>query len=107
MKTFPQDLSPNYNILNLTRISFYKEKLRIALHEFLLSRYTKKADLQQTILASELKYFSLEDYTIQLQLSDITNVLAELSKLGWKYKYSFNDTGVFIYSTEEVPANCW
>ena len=37
-------------------------------------------------------------------MSIVTN---ELIALGWNCKYSYNDTGLFIYSTDTPPPSCW
>lgn len=37
----------------------------------------------------------------------VNSVIEELKELGWKCKLSFNDTGLFIYSTENTPPSCW
>jgi hypothetical protein len=34
-------------------------------------------------------------------------VIKELEGLGWKCALSFNDTGLFIYSTVNKPSSCW
>uniref|UniRef100_A0A6C0E1H8 Uncharacterized protein n=1 Tax=viral metagenome TaxID=1070528 RepID=A0A6C0E1H8_9ZZZZ len=41
-------------------------------------------------------------------IKDIVVIVAkELEALGWKCALSFNDTGLFIYSTPNKPASCW
>ena len=37
----------------------------------------------------------------------LKQVIEELNKLGWKTELSYADTGLFIYSTDEKPPNCW
>ena len=36
-----------------------------------------------------------------------SKIIEELQELGWKCKTSFGGTGLFIYSTENPPPNCY
>ena len=63
---------------------------------------------------SENDYYDLDAFSIKYFERDIKkvqelmiDVIAQLDNLGWKCKYSFNDTGLFIYSTETQPPSCW
>ena len=37
----------------------------------------------------------------------IDTIIEELMLLGWNCKLCYGDTGLFIYSTEDLPHNCW
>ena len=37
----------------------------------------------------------------------VKEVIPELEKNGWKCKTSFGGTGLFIYSSENPPPNCF
>lgn len=37
----------------------------------------------------------------------IDEIIIELNQLGWNCKYSYGDTVLFIYSTEDPPKNCY
>jgi hypothetical protein len=54
------------------------------------------------------KYFNLYNSYGKVTVSNIIyNIIQELNNLNWKTKLSFGDTGLFIYSTEELPKSCW
>jgi len=63
---------------------------------------------------SENEYFDLDKFA-SLHLNRKTeslktildSLIPTLEELGWKCKYSFADTGIFIYSTDNPPASCW
>jgi hypothetical protein len=50
---------------------------------------------------------SYDDEKISLMTKMMETVIKELRDLGWKCQLSFNDTGLFIYSTEKLPPSCW
>ena len=63
---------------------------------------------------SENEYYDLDNFCIRYldrnikKMHEIMNiVIDELKKLGWTCKYSFNETGLFIYYTENPPPSCW
>ena len=63
---------------------------------------------------SENEYYDLDNFCNRHLSRNITkmhelmeDVIKKLVKLEWKCKYSFNDTGLFIYSTETPPPSCW
>lgn len=60
---------------------------------------------------SENEYLDLDKYYPKygkgIVNSIIEKIIKELNDLGWKTKLSFGDTGIFIYSTEELPSSCW
>lgn len=73
-----------------------------------------RSELTDLILAgNENNYFSLDDfcrkYNINRSEQQIleSTVLAELTAKGWKCKTSFGGTGLFIYSSEKPPSNCY
>jgi len=63
---------------------------------------------------SENDYYDLDNFSIRYLDRNIKkmheimdSIIDELKTLGWTCKYSFNDTGLFIYSTENPPPSCW
>jgi hypothetical protein len=52
----------------------------------------------------------LDDF-IALKIPDTTliiqELMTELKMLGWNVKLAFAGTGLFIYSTEQPPSNCY
>ena len=59
----------------------------------------------------ENEYVDLDKYYIKYgkidTISIIEDIIKELNILNWKTKLSFGDTGLFIYSSEELPKSCW
>lgn len=87
-------------------VDFYKSYLKKVLREniyiFMLSR------------KSENEYFDLDTFAnthvnrkTELVQEIMEDIIKELIMLGWKCKYSFADTGLFVYSTENSPPSCW
>lgn len=100
MKEFPVSLQVenknNFNNLNKDRLKCY---LRRDLYEHIISH-------------DEQDYFSLDDFNKRVNNMFLTKelvkeIIPELEKLGWNCKTSFGGTGLFIYSTEEPPKNCF
>ena len=63
---------------------------------------------------SENDYYDLDNFCsrhlnrdIKLMHEIMEDVINRLKVLKWNCKYSFNDTGLFIYSTETPPPSCW
>ena len=63
---------------------------------------------------SENDYYDLDKFCIQYldrnmkKMQELmSDILTQLEKLGWKCKYSYNETGLFIYSTNNPPVSCW
>lgn len=91
-----KDLFKSYNDIRI------KNMINKEIYDLLVSR------------ESENEYYDLDSFTVRhldrniKKMHDIMNiVIDELQKLGWTCKYSFNDTGLFIYSTEKPPPSCW
>jgi len=100
MKEFPQVLSAknkdSFSHLNYQRLLCY---LRRDLYEHIISH-------------NETQYFSLDEFNkrvgdMKKTQKMVTELIPELENLGWHCKISFGDTGLFIYSSEEPPVNCW
>jgi hypothetical protein len=102
MKEFPSLMTPDrahlFRDLVEQRLSCY---LRRDIYEFVTSR------------ASENEYFDLDKFSVErgknitLVREIAKKIILELQKLGWKCKTSFGCTGLFIYSTENPPPNCF
>lgn len=100
MKEFPGFLRPknknNFSKLNRERVKCY---LRRDIYEHI-------------IMHEEKDYFSLDEFNkkvnnIELTKQLVKEIIAELESLEWKCKTSFGGTGLFIYSTENPPLNCF
>jgi hypothetical protein len=100
MKEFPPTLKTenkdNFAKINHERLKCY---LRRDLYEHIISH-------------TENEYFSLDDFNRRVGNMEKTNelideLIPELTNLGWKCQKAYGDTGLFIYSTEKPPANCW
>jgi hypothetical protein len=100
MKKFPDSLKPenkdNFNNLAMERFKCY---LRRDLYEHIITH-------------REDEYFSLDEFNKRVNNMTLTNRLVdelmdELKSLGWNCKKSYGDTGLFIYSSEKPPHNCW
>ncbi len=101
MKKFPLFLKPeNAKAFKALYISKTTLCIRKELFSFLIKR------------KSEEEYVSLNDFVnkYDLTLEEIKKIvdslLPELSSLGWNFKYSYGDTGVFIYGKDK-PKSCW
>lgn len=91
-----KDLFNSYNDIRI------KDKINQEIFDLLISR------------DSENEYYDLDkfasinlDRNIKKMHEIMELVIIELQELGWNCKYSFNETGLFIYSTETVPPSCW
>lgn len=103
MNTLPKTLDvknkDNFSSINYMRL---QTMINEEIFNFLVSR------------ESENEYYDLDNFCSRHLNRDIVkmncvmeDVIHRLIKLGWKCKYSFNDTGLFIYSTENPPSSCW
>lgn len=101
MKEFPSILRPDnkeaFSKLNYDRIKCY---LRRDLYEHIIAH-------------SEGEYFSIDAFnekrvgSMDMVKKMVGDLIPELEKLGWSCKTSFGGTGLFIYSTEKPPPNCF
>jgi hypothetical protein len=100
MKKLPSKLNvtnkDNFAKINYNRILCY---LRRDLYEHIISH-------------KENEYFSLDEFNTRVKDMELTQrmvreLIPELEALGWKCSFSYGDTGLFIYSTESPPENCW
>lgn len=100
MKEFTDVLKPKNNA-NFAKLNH--ERLKCYL----------RRDLYEHIISHEEKdYFSLDEFNKRVNDMNLTKqlikeVIPELEQLGWKCKTSFGGTGLFIYSTEAPPPNCF
>lgn len=104
MEKFPQDIIvSNKDRFPEMRVHFALCQLRADIHEHLLRR------------KNEEDYFSLDTWAKKhfdgrvraLHRRILSDIIPELEALGWKAKTSFGNTGLFIYSTEDPPVNCF
>ena len=100
MKEFSSKLTPQ-NKAKFSELWYDRNKcyLRRDLYEHILSQ-------------GENNYFSLDQFNQKVQNLELvkkmaTEIIPELVALGWKCKLSFGGTGLFIYSSEKPPPNCW
>jgi hypothetical protein len=102
MKKFPDNL----NVVNKDKFNnlFHKRTLcylRRDIYEHMVSR------------KDETIYFDIQDFRTRYKLKTdtvrnmIDTTINELEVIGWKCKLSFGNTGLFIYSTDTPPVNCY
>lgn len=100
MKKFPETFKPQnkeyFDEKNLERLRCY---LRRDIYEHVISH-------------KEDEYFCIEEFNKRVNNMNMTKklideIICELCHLGWKCKKSYGDTGLFIYSSEKPPGNCW
>lgn len=100
MRKFPSHLKPeNKKIFSEAVYRRNKCYMRRDIYEHIISK-------------PEDFYFSLDDFNRKINNIELTQKMAkeiavELENLGWKCKFSFGDTALFIYSTENPPVNCY
>ena len=101
METIPSYLKPS-NIANFGKYvnDINKKNMREQLFLFVLK-------------GREEDYFDLDSFC-KLAKCNMTSaqcianeILPEFEKLGWKYRFSYGNTGVFIYSTPNPPKTCY
>lgn len=103
MKNFPKKLTPK-NIASF--INFWRKRLKC---------YLRRDIYEHMLTHTEEEYFSLDSFDKKLNpKSDMKTVqslaeelMPELTELGWNCKFAYGGTGLFIYSTETPPKNCW
>ena len=89
-----------------------KEKFPEIYYDRVLS-YIRRDIYEHVIKEEENNYFDLDifqkKYNLSTEVIDkiVQEIMKELENLGWNCKLSFADTGLFIYSTDKPPANCW
>ena len=105
MNTFPSYLTPSQkDEFWFINNEITEKTLRKAIHDHILTREETDYFVLSEFIGKEIQ--SKNDIeTIQQMLSDL--IIPELEALGWKCKFSFGDTGLFIYSTENPPENCF
>lgn len=98
MNVFPDTLKPS-------NISQNKESLK---REHLLGEVRTSIYTLLVKRDSEKEYFDLTELK-RVEKSDeiIKTLISELVELGWKCDTSYGGTGLFIYSTEDRPENCY
>jgi len=102
MNNFPDYLKPN----NRDQFTYIKNNMYLEL---------LRKDIYIHILnEDENSYFDIDTWNRKHLKNDLStsnflfsNIIEELVSLGWKCKLSFNNTGLFIYSTEKPPPSCY
>jgi len=76
--------------------------------------YMRRDIFEHMIRENENCYFELDKFFHNNKIKDkasmetmSSKIMEELQNLGWKCKTSFGGTGLFIYSTENPPSNCY
>jgi hypothetical protein len=74
--------------------------------------YLRKELYEHILIHEEREYFSLDPFINNigdrhLVKEIVSELMDEIRTLGWKCKTSFGGTGLFIYSTENPPSNCF
>ena len=72
-----------------------------------------REEIYEHIISNDVNsYFPLDNfvrkYNVTEKLTELAElIMFELTSLGWKCKTSFGGTGLFIYSTDSPPSNCY
>lgn len=102
MKNFPERL----NVKNKENFTEYNYERNLC--------YLRKQVYELIIRGDESDYFELDKFarnylknnmTIMLDMTE--KIRNELKQLGWNTKLSYGGTGLFIYSSENPPTNCY
>ena len=102
METLPEILNvKNKDLFKSYNDNRIKKMINKEIFDLIVSRDT------------ENEYYDLDNFSIRYLDRNIKkmreimdSIIDELKTLGWTCKYSFNDTGLFIYSTENPPPSC-
>ena len=114
MENFPEWL----NVISRNDFGlFYKKQvtreLRKAIFLHILQYDFSKKDPKGELYLCENTYFELNTFWSRYPIVDsvkeeiITEITREIQKLGWKIQLTFNNTALFIFSSEKLPASCW
>ena len=101
MKVFPDKL----NIINKDKFKNFNYNRNLC--------YLRQELYEHIIKENENNYFELDNFSkkYNINLEDISKmkvtIIKELEDLGWKCKMGFGETGLFIYSTKELPSSCY
>ena len=77
------------------------------------SKLRKKIYLFMKSNRNENDFFDIENFNRKYirdmnKTNDmINNIVKELNQLGWKTHIGFGGTGLYIYSSEELPVGAW
>ena len=76
--------------------------------------YIRRDIYEHILRENEDSYFALDTFFRNYKITDIKSknqmvktIMKELHDLGWKTKTSFGSTGLFIYSSDNPPSNCF
>ena len=101
MKQFP-------NILNVDNKDMFSD---ILYRRYIC--YLRREIYEHMLRNNENDYFAIDSfatkYNIDIDMAkQMTHeLIEEIQNIGWKCRLGFNDTGLFIYSTENPPPNWW
>ena len=102
MNSFPDDIRVD-NVKNFLNIQY-----NIVINSFRQEIYNTIIKRKDETDYIDLDVFQRRFCNKNISLKDIVDKICyELHDLGWKTKLSYGDTGLFIYSTENPPHNCW
>ena len=94
---YDNDYICNFEKINYDRL---KNLLRSEIYVLILSR--EREDIYY-----DIELFSTRNHAHEVVDKLVTELRQELKNIGWKTCLSYGDTGLFIYSTEDKPNNCW
>lgn len=100
MNNFPSTLLPtNREHFSELTDEYVMKKLREEVYFHVLTK-------------DENEYFILDNFVLKYNVQDrlerySSNIIKELTTLGWKCKTSYGGTALFIYSTEDAPPSCY
>ena len=101
MKSLPEEIDVS-NIKNFQNL--YYEDVLCSFRKYVYDTIVKRKDETEYVDLDFLKkYFTKHLCSKKI----VEKICSELHELGWKTKLSYGDTGLFIYTTENPPHNCW
>ena len=76
--------------------------------------YMRRDIYEHVIRETENSYFELDKFFLKYKIKELTDmekmtstIIEELKNNGWNCKTSFGGTGLFIYSSDSPPDNCY
>lgn len=99
--------------MDLTDLHVEKKSDFVALRRAFCLRKLRNHIMRWMLDGNENDFFDLDEFNRSLvRDTTITNelvelVTAELQSLGWKTFLGFGGTGLYVYSSEEPPANAY
>jgi|UniRef100_A0A6C0CYZ3 hypothetical protein len=100
MNKFPGEIGVNHkDNFSEYYMRFILQNLRQAIYKHILQDDENNCfDLENFCRSQSIKLTSIIEFVK-------TQIVPELVKLGWKYKFAYGETALFIYSSENPPVS--